>query len=60
VPGRARDFPKKPVYSLGTGESDETLDVSQMADLTSSRAFRVAGPKRPLPRPASHAARSTI
>src|SRR5262249_25219550 len=40
---RARDFPQKPVYLLGTGESVETPMVSQMADFTSSRAFRVAG-----------------
>jgi acetyl-CoA acetyltransferase len=42
---RARDFPTKPVYLLGTGESVETPMVSQMADFTSSRAFRVAGAK---------------
>jgi acetyl-CoA acetyltransferase len=42
---RARDFPQKPVYLLGTGESVETPMVSQMEDFTSSRAFRVAGPK---------------
>ena len=41
---RARDFPQKPVYILGTGESVETPMVSQMADFTTSRAFRVAGP----------------
>jgi hypothetical protein len=41
---RARDFPQKPVYLLGTGESVETPMVSQMADFTSSRAFRVTGP----------------
>ena len=41
---RAKDFPKKPVYLLGTGESVETPMVSQMQDFTSSRAFRVAGP----------------
>jgi acetyl-CoA acetyltransferase len=41
---RARDYPQKPVYLLGTGESVETPMVSQMADFTSSRAFRVAGP----------------
>jgi acetyl-CoA acetyltransferase len=40
---RAKDFPTKPVYILGTGESVETPMVSQMADFTSSRAFRVAG-----------------
>src|SRR6185503_9668683 len=42
---RARDFPRKPVYILGTGESVETPMVSQMADFTSSRAFRVSGKK---------------
>jgi len=42
---RARDFKTKPVYILGTGESVETPMVSQMADFTSSRAFRVAGAK---------------
>jgi acetyl-CoA acetyltransferase len=41
---RANDFPTKPVYILGTGESVETPMVSQMEDFTSSRAFRVAGP----------------
>jgi acetyl-CoA acetyltransferase len=41
---RAKDFPTKPVYILGTGESVETNMVSQMEDFTSSRAFRVAGP----------------
>ena len=40
---RARDFPKPPVYVWGTGESVETPLISQMEDLTSSRAFRVAG-----------------
>jgi acetyl-CoA acetyltransferase len=42
---RAKDIPQKPVYLLGTGESVETPMVSQMEDFTSSRAFRVAGPK---------------
>ena len=41
---RAKDFPTKPVYIIGTGESVETPMVSQMEDFTSSRAFRVAGP----------------
>ncbi len=41
---RARDFPQKPVYVLGTGESVETPMISQMKDFTSSRAFSVAGP----------------
>ncbi len=40
---RAKEFPTKPVYILGTGESVETPMVSQMADLTSSRAFKVSG-----------------
>jgi hypothetical protein len=43
-----RTFPRLPakrVYLLGTGESVETPMVSQMADFTSSRAFRVAGAK---------------
>lgn len=40
---RADDFPNRPVHILGTGESVETPMVSQMADFTSSRAFRVAG-----------------
>ena len=41
---RARNLKQKPVYILGTGESAETPMISQMADFTSSRAFRVAGP----------------
>jgi acetyl-CoA acetyltransferase len=40
---RARDFPARPVYVLGTGESSETPMVSQMEDFTTSRAFRVSG-----------------
>lgn len=42
---RAKDFPQKPVYILGSGESAEATMVSQMEDFTSSRAFRVAGPE---------------
>jgi acetyl-CoA acetyltransferase len=42
---RAKDFPQKPVYVLGTGESVETPMVSQMYDFTSSTAFRVSGKK---------------
>jgi len=42
---RARDFPTKPVYIVGTGESVETPMVSQMEDFTSSKAFRVSGRK---------------
>ena len=40
---RAGDFPAKPVYVLGTGESSETPMISQMEDFTTSRAFRVSG-----------------
>ena len=40
---RAKDFPQKPVYLLGSGESTETPMISQMIDLTSSRAFKMAG-----------------
>jgi acetyl-CoA acetyltransferase len=42
---RANDFPHKPVYIIGTGESVETPMVSQMEDFTSSKAFRVSGRK---------------
>ena len=42
---RAKDFPQKPVYILGTGESVETPMISQMEDFSSSRAFRVSGAK---------------
>jgi len=41
---RAKNFKQKPVYVIGSGESVETPMVSQMEDLTSSRAFKVAGP----------------
>jgi acetyl-CoA acetyltransferase len=41
---RAKDFPRKPVYILGTGESVETPMVSQMQTFDSSRAFKVSGP----------------
>jgi acetyl-CoA acetyltransferase len=40
---RAKDFPTRPVYIVGSGESVETPMVSQMEDFTSSRAFKVAG-----------------
>jgi acetyl-CoA acetyltransferase len=40
---RAKDFPKKPVYVLGTGESTEHSMISMMNDFTESRAFRVSG-----------------
>src|SRR4030081_1044791 len=42
---RAKDFPQKPVYIVGTGESVETPMISQMEDFTSSGAFRVSGKK---------------
>jgi acetyl-CoA acetyltransferase len=42
---RAKDFPRKPVYIAGTGESVETPMVSQMEDFTSSKAFRVSARK---------------
>ena len=42
---RAKDFPQKPVYILGTGESVETPMVSQMNDFNFSTAFRVSGKK---------------
>ena len=40
---RAKDMKSKPAYILGTGESFEHAGISQMGDLTSSRAFRDAG-----------------
>lgn len=40
---RAKDFPTKPVYVLGTGESTESQMISQMGDFTTSRAFRISG-----------------
>ncbi len=40
---RAKDFPKKPVYVMGTGESTEHSMISQMHDFTESRAFKVSG-----------------
>ncbi len=42
---RAKDFPTKPVYILGTGETVETPMVSMMEDFTSSRGYRVASKK---------------
>jgi acetyl-CoA acetyltransferase len=39
---RAKNFPHKPVYVVGTGESVETPMISQMEDFTTSKAFRVA------------------
>lgn len=40
---RAEDFPGRPVYVIGTGESCETPMISQMEDFTSSKAFRLSG-----------------
>ena len=37
---RVDDFPTKPVYILGTGESVETAVVSQMYDMTTSAAVQ--------------------
>jgi acetyl-CoA acetyltransferase len=42
---RAPGSEQGPVCLLGTGESVETPMLSEMEDFTSSRAFRVAGPK---------------
>ena len=42
---RAKDFPRKPVYVLGTGEAAESWMISQMEDFTTSKAFRVSGKK---------------
>ena len=39
---RAKDFPTKPVYIMGTGESVETPVVSQMYDMTTSAAFKTS------------------
>ena len=39
---RVGDFPTKPAYILGTGESVESPMISQMEDMTSSRNFRIA------------------
>src|SRR6202012_5814657 len=40
---RAKDFPTRPVYILGTGEAVESPIISQMEDFTSSKAFRISG-----------------
>src|SRR5450432_4022488 len=40
---RAADFRKPAVHVLGAGESMETPLISQLADFTESRAFRLAG-----------------
>lgn len=52
---RVGDFPTRPVWVLGSGESVETPLVSQMHDLTSSRAFSVAGPRAMADAGISHA-----
>lgn len=41
---RVDEFPTRPVYIMGTGESVEGPMISQMQSFNSSRAFRVAGP----------------
>ena len=40
---RDMDLPHPPVYVLGAGESAETPMISQMQNMTTSRAFRVSG-----------------
>jgi acetyl-CoA acetyltransferase len=40
---RAAEFPKPAVHVLGTGEASEAPMISQLADFTESRAFRLAG-----------------
>jgi acetyl-CoA acetyltransferase len=40
---RAKNFPKQPVYVLGTGESTEHSMISMMHSYTESRAFKVSG-----------------
>lgn len=42
---RATEFSTPPVFILGTGESAETPMISQMEDLTRSKAFRESGKK---------------
>jgi acetyl-CoA acetyltransferase len=42
---RAKDFPTKPAYIMGTGESVESPIVSQMYDLTTSAAFKTSSKK---------------
>lgn len=39
---RARDFPKPPVYLLGSGEACDAPLMSMMEDLTRSRGFRMS------------------
>jgi acetyl-CoA acetyltransferase len=40
---RAGEFGTPPVFVIGTGESAEVSMISQMADFTTSRAFRLSG-----------------
>lgn len=40
---RARDFPKPPIYLLGSGEANGAALGSQMRDLTTSDAYRRSG-----------------
>lgn len=40
---RARDFPTKPVYIMGTGEGVAHPMISMMEDFTTSKAFRLSG-----------------
>ncbi|PZC41226.1 MAG: Acetyl-CoA acetyltransferase [Chloroflexi bacterium] len=42
---RAKDFPTKPVYVIGTGESVESPIISQMYDMTTSAAFKTSSKK---------------
>lgn len=42
---RARDLKGKPVYVAGSAESMEMGLISQMADFTTSQAFRISGAK---------------
>ena len=51
---RAKDFPTKPVYILGTGESVETPMVSQMESFTSLACLQRRGPDG-VPRGRHHA-----
>lgn len=39
---RARDFPQRPVYVMGTGESCEGPMITMMEDFTSFKAFRAS------------------
>src|SRR3990170_140253 len=39
---RAKDFPTRPVYVMGTGDTVETPMISMMQDFTSSAGYKVA------------------